>query len=89
MKMELKLDATEFWTLVGLATLAGSLTDQMTTITRAVAKITREKLDDHDYGHAADLVYTLDISPTAAVRDMLRNLGVEHSEGFVEEDSDD
>ncbi len=86
MKTAVTLDATEFWTLVGLAALAGSLTDQMTAVTRAVAKITGEELDDTDYGHASDMVYTLDISPAPAVREMLRCLGVAYIEEFPKED---
>ena len=75
--MKTKLTFEEFCILVGLAYLAKDTDKQMIAIVRAVAKITGEVLDENDYGHAADLVYSPDgANPTESIKCMLSNLGI-------------
>ena len=75
--MKAKLTFEEFCTLVGLAHLAKETDKQMMAVVRAVAGITGEALDEHDYGHAADLVYSPDgANPEESIKCMLSNLGI-------------
>jgi len=84
--MKTKLDAIEFWTLVGIQTMAMEVDKQMIALVRAVAKVTGEGLDQYDYGFASDMVYAPDGSTAIeSVRQMLGKLDIVHEEELKDE----
>ncbi len=84
--MPKKLNAEEFWTLVGVRTLAATLNAQLAVLVRATASITGEDPEQADIGHACDFIYAPDSTDTAqAVRLMLRKLDVEFEIKFPTE----
>lgn len=86
--MPKKLNATEFWTLVGVQTLAATLNAQLEVLVRAVASITGEELDEVGYGLATDFIYGPDSAdPTQAVRSILRALDVKFETEFPKGES--
>lgn len=87
--MSKKLNAAEFWTLVGVQTLAATLNAQLEVLVRATATITGEEPEEANIGHACDFIYGPDSKDAAdAVRLMLRKLGVEFETEFPKEEPD-
>ena len=77
--MKAKLTYIEFCTLVGLFHLAEDVDKQMIALVRAIAGVTGETLDERDYGHAADAVYSPPGSnPMESAKMLLSTLGIVH-----------
>ena len=88
--MSKKLNAAEFWTLVGVQTLAATLNSQLEVLVRATSSITGEDPEEASIGHACDFIYGPESSDaTQAVRRMLHNLDVEFEIQFPTEGASD
>lgn len=68
-----EITKTEYLTLEGIRTLSNQLNKELELLVIATANITGEDLDENNYGHASDFVY----SPNETVKSHLRKLGIE------------
>ena len=77
MALATKLSYKEFMMLVGLSYVARDTDKMMLTCVRGVAKITGEVLDQNDYGHAADMIYSPEGNNAVEdVRIMVHQMGI-------------
>jgi hypothetical protein len=67
-----EISKTEYLTLEGIRALSTQLNRQLELLVISTSDITREELDENNYGHAADFIF----SPDEKVKEHLRKLGI-------------
>ena len=72
----MKISKTDYYKLIGLRHLATMKNKELEDLALAVSEITGEKLDDSNYGHASDFIYS-----EMTVESLLKKLDVEVSYG--------